>query len=145
MHDWCYTTTTCMSLQWHLPYFVPFKWKCNGAAPYCSKEKPSLTDIKLKKSYSAPNSHFYFSVPGKSHRSDRDSCSHQECFDIAYVWVQKIVHIQRWWKTTKSWIKMKQQNFFFLTINEFKQKFNPIYNVRLYLQPNLRNCVDPAP
>ena len=37
MHDWCYTTTSCMSLEWHLPYFVPFKWKCNGASPYCSK------------------------------------------------------------------------------------------------------------
>ena len=37
MHDWCYTTTTCHGLEWDLPYFVPFKWKCNGGAPYCSK------------------------------------------------------------------------------------------------------------
>ena len=37
MHDWCYTTTTCMGFEWNLPYFVPFKWKCNGGAPYCSK------------------------------------------------------------------------------------------------------------
>ena len=35
MHDWCYTTTTCMILQYNLPYFVPYKWKCNGGAPYC--------------------------------------------------------------------------------------------------------------
>ena len=37
MHDWCYTTTSCMGLDWDLPYFVPFKWKCNGGSPYCSK------------------------------------------------------------------------------------------------------------
>ena len=37
MHDWCYTTTTCMGLQYDLPYFVGYKWKCNGGAPYCSK------------------------------------------------------------------------------------------------------------
>merc|ERR1719245_2653828 len=35
MHDWCYTTTTCMILQYNLPYFVPYKWKCNGGSPYC--------------------------------------------------------------------------------------------------------------
>jgi len=35
MHDWCYTTTSCMFLQYNLPYFVPYKWKCNGGAPYC--------------------------------------------------------------------------------------------------------------
>ena len=39
MHDWCYTTTTCHGLEWDLPYFVPFKWKCNGGSPYCSKLK----------------------------------------------------------------------------------------------------------
>jgi len=53
MHDWCYTTTTCMGLEWNLPYFVPFKWKCNGGAPYC--------------------------IPGKTKKSDRNSCSHQLC------------------------------------------------------------------
>ena len=37
MHDWCYSTSSCKGLAWHLPYFVPFKWKCNGGAPYCSK------------------------------------------------------------------------------------------------------------
>ncbi len=37
MHDWCYSTSSCMDLEWHLPYLVPFKWKCNGGAPYCSK------------------------------------------------------------------------------------------------------------
>ena len=42
MHDWCYTTTTCMGLQYDLPYFVGFKWKCNGGAPYCSKTKKNL-------------------------------------------------------------------------------------------------------
>ena len=26
-----------MGLEYDLPYFVPFKWKCNGGAPYCSK------------------------------------------------------------------------------------------------------------
>eukprot|EP00095_Tigriopus_kingsejongensis_P007112 maker-scaffold130_size324016-snap-gene-2.24 protein:Tk07112 transcript:maker-scaffold130_size324016-snap-gene-2.24-mRNA-1 annotation:"basic phospholipase a2 2" len=51
MHDWCYTTTTCMDLQYHLPYFVPFKWKCNGGSPYCSN----------------------------SRNNGRDSCSHQLC------------------------------------------------------------------
>ena len=40
MHDWCYTTTTCMILQYNLPYFVPYKWKCNGGAPYCVAGKP---------------------------------------------------------------------------------------------------------
>lgn len=53
MHDWCYSTTTCMDLDWHLPYLVPFRWKCNGGAPYC--------------------------IPGKSKKSDRNSCSHQLC------------------------------------------------------------------
>jgi len=53
MHDWCYTTTTCMGIEWQLPYFVPFKWKCNGGAPYC--------------------------MPGKTKKSDRNSCSHQLC------------------------------------------------------------------
>ena len=37
MHDWCYTTTSCMFLQYNLPYFVPYKWKCNGGAPYCGE------------------------------------------------------------------------------------------------------------
>lgn len=53
MHDWCYTTTTCMGFEWQLPYFVPFKWKCNGGAPYC--------------------------IPGKTQKSNRNSCSHQLC------------------------------------------------------------------
>lgn len=53
MHDWCYTTSTCMGLDYDLPYFVPFKWKCNGGAPYC--------------------------IPGKSAKSGRNSCSHQLC------------------------------------------------------------------
>jgi len=35
MHDWCYTTTSCMALEYNLPYFVPYKWKCNGGSPYC--------------------------------------------------------------------------------------------------------------
>ena len=51
MHDWCYTTTTCMILQYNLPYFVPYKWKCNGGAPYC--------------------------VAGKTKSSSGGSCSHQ--------------------------------------------------------------------
>ena len=40
MHDWCYTTTSCMFFQYNLPYFVPYKWKCNGGAPYCGKYPP---------------------------------------------------------------------------------------------------------
>lgn len=53
MHDWCYTTTSCHGLEWDLPYFVPFKWKCNGGAPYC--------------------------IPGKTKKTNRSSCSHQLC------------------------------------------------------------------
>jgi len=53
MHDWCYTTSNCMGLNYDLPYFVPFKWKCNGGAPYC--------------------------IPGKSEKTGRNSCSHQLC------------------------------------------------------------------
>jgi len=53
MHDWCYTTTTCHGLEWDLPYFVPFKWKCNGGSPYC--------------------------IPGKTRKTGRNSCSHQLC------------------------------------------------------------------
>jgi len=53
MHDWCYSTSSCEGLAWHLPYFVPFKWKCNGGAPYC--------------------------IPGKTSQSGRNSCSHQLC------------------------------------------------------------------
>lgn len=53
MHDWCYSTSSCHGLEWDLPYFVPFKWKCNGGAPYC--------------------------IPGKTKRTGRDSCSHQLC------------------------------------------------------------------
>merc|ERR1712106_762949 len=36
MHDWCYSQTCT------LPYFVPYKWKCNGGAPYCSAGGSSL-------------------------------------------------------------------------------------------------------
>lgn len=36
MHDWCYSTTTCNFLEYNLPYFVPYKWKCNGGSPICS-------------------------------------------------------------------------------------------------------------
>lgn len=53
MHDWCYTTTSCMNLQYQLPYFVPYKWKCNGGAPYC--------------------------IRGKTKYSGHGSCSHQLC------------------------------------------------------------------
>lgn len=53
MHDWCYTTTTCMNLDYHLPYFVGFKWKCNRGAPYC--------------------------LAGKTKSTDRSSCGHQLC------------------------------------------------------------------
>jgi secretory phospholipase A2 len=53
MHDWCYSTSDCHGLEWDLPYFVPFKWKCNGGAPYC--------------------------IPGRTKRTWRNSCSHQLC------------------------------------------------------------------
>jgi len=53
MHDWCYTTTSCMFLQYALPYFVPYKWKCNGGSPYC--------------------------IAGKTKSSGPGSCSHQLC------------------------------------------------------------------
>ena len=48
MHDWCYTTTTCMGLQYDLPYFVGFKWKCNGGAPYCSKTKNMFDHSRVR-------------------------------------------------------------------------------------------------
>jgi len=44
MHDWCYSTftTSCKLLEYNLPYFVPYKWKCNGGSPYCiSGTKPN--------------------------------------------------------------------------------------------------------
>jgi len=41
MHDWCYSTTSCNGLQSSLPYFIPYKWKCNGGAPYCAAAKSS--------------------------------------------------------------------------------------------------------
>jgi len=53
MHDWCYTTTSCMFLQYNLPYFVPYKWRCNGGSPYC--------------------------IPGSTKASGPGSCSHQLC------------------------------------------------------------------
>ena len=67
MHDWCYTTTSCMILQYNLPYFVPYKWKCNGGAPYCGQYLCLcyiLTSIN-------------FSVAGKTPSSSGGSCSHQ--------------------------------------------------------------------
>jgi len=36
MHDWCYSTTSCNFLAYNLPYFVPYKWSCNGGSPVCS-------------------------------------------------------------------------------------------------------------
>merc|ERR1712226_1795674 len=53
MHDWCYTTTSCMFLQYNLPYFVPYKWRCNGGSPYC--------------------------MAGSTKASGPGSCSHQLC------------------------------------------------------------------
>lgn len=53
MHDWCYTQTTCMNLEYHLPYFFPYKWTCNGGAPYC--------------------------ITGRSRKTSSGSCSHQLC------------------------------------------------------------------
>ena len=34
-HDWCYSTTSCKFLAYNLPYFVPYKWKCNAGSPKC--------------------------------------------------------------------------------------------------------------
>jgi len=53
MHDWCYTTTNCQTLEYNLPYFVPYKWSCNGGAPYC--------------------------IAGKTKANGPGSCSHQLC------------------------------------------------------------------
>jgi len=53
MHDWCYTVTSCMNLEYSLPYFVPYKWTCNGGSPYC--------------------------MAGKTKKTNRASCSHQLC------------------------------------------------------------------
>ncbi|XP_071746525.1 uncharacterized protein [Lepeophtheirus salmonis] len=52
MHDWCYTKTSCMNLKYHLPYFVGYKWRCNGGSPYCVT---------------------------KNSRDSRSSCSHHLC------------------------------------------------------------------
>jgi len=81
MHDWCYTTTSCMGLDWDLPYFVPFKWKCNGGSPYC--------------------------IPGKTKKSDRNSCSHQlcECDREFGMCLQKYLPCP----TTKALCKSKQR------------------------------------
>ena len=67
MHDWCYTTTSCMFLQYNLPYFVPYKWKCNGGAPYCGKYCPGSAE---------ESSHLFLLV---GDRGGGDSCSHQLC------------------------------------------------------------------
>jgi len=53
MHDWCYYQTSCMALEFNLPYFVPYKWTCNGGAPYC--------------------------MAGKTKKTNAGSCSHQLC------------------------------------------------------------------
>jgi len=53
MHDWCYTRTSCMHLEHSLPYFVPYKWTCNGGAPYC--------------------------IAGNSRSTGSSSCGHQLC------------------------------------------------------------------
>jgi len=53
MHDWCYYQTSCMGLEFNLPYFVPYKWTCNGGAPYC--------------------------MAGKTKKTNAGSCSHQLC------------------------------------------------------------------
>ena len=34
-HDWCYSSTSCNALKANLPYFVPYRWKCNRGSPYC--------------------------------------------------------------------------------------------------------------
>ena len=87
MHDWCYTTTTCHGLEWDLPYFVPFKWKCNGGSPYCSKyiliwKYLKLPLIVFSSSFYRSKTHYAnFStlVPGKTRKTGRNSCSHQLC------------------------------------------------------------------
>jgi len=53
MHDWCYSQTTCMHIEYHLPYFFPYKWTCNGGAPYC--------------------------IAGSTKKTNSGSCSHQLC------------------------------------------------------------------
>merc|ERR1712117_119820 len=41
-HDWCYSTTSCRNLEYTLPYFVPYKWKCNGGYPICIHKNPGV-------------------------------------------------------------------------------------------------------
>ena len=93
MHDWCYTTTSCMFLQvgflerhkykytntqihntttslshpflqYNLPYFVPYKWRCNGGSPYC--------------------------IPGNTKASGPGSCSHQ----VRFSWPVKATFLK---------------------------------------------------
>ena len=76
MHDWCYTTTSCMFFQYNLPYFVPYKWKCNGGAPYCGKYITLLPVLALQGWVVVEGSDFILPV---GDRKGGDSCSHQLC------------------------------------------------------------------
>ena len=76
MHDWCYTTTSCMFFQYNLPYFVPYKWKCNGGAPYCGKYTTPLSTHALQGWVVVEGTDFILPV---GDRKGGDSCSHQLC------------------------------------------------------------------
>ena len=67
MHDWCYTTTSCAALEYNLPYFVPYKWKCNRGSPYCGNNPLNKNSIRLCK----------YSVDAGKGQGSR--CSHQLC------------------------------------------------------------------
>ena len=104
MHDWCYTTTSCMILQYNLPYFVPYKWKCNGGAPYCGQY--------LCLCYILTGIHF--SVAGKTSSSSGGSCSHQvgSCAicHLPHLMIHILTHAAVWvWQTVCTvsvWLSM---------------------------------------
>ena len=62
-----HNTTTSLShpfLQYNLPYFVPYKWRCNGGSPYC--------------------------IPGNTKASGPGSCSHQ----VRIFWQEKATFLK---------------------------------------------------
>ncbi len=79
MHDWCYTTTTCMGLQYDLPYFVGFKWKCNGGAPYCSKREKKTKFMLL-----FPNYEVFMKFGGNKQESGLQVCTVQLDLDVLF-------------------------------------------------------------
>ena len=78
--DWCYTTTSCMFLQYNLPYFVPYKWKCNGGAPYCGESHGGLVLLNVPShDLDDIDDDLADIVHVVGGRQGGDSCSHQLC------------------------------------------------------------------